>query len=217
MGKGILTCWASWRGPMLGDVEIARSVGATATATTGRCSSDEPRRRASRENIVFERRDPRDHTAALRAVVAFPAEGRERSGSADARSVWSLERGRPYRGACRGSCSWRDDSDTARSGTNTESSSVEGRSGGELSADRRAANRSISVANRANADAHLFPVRGEHPQLPTDLHGRSTTSGRSGSDLYGHSIGHWEDDTLVVDTVGFNDKFWFDFRGHPHT
>ena len=34
---------------------------------------------------------------------------------------------------------------------------------------------------------------------------------------YGHSIGHWEGKTLVVDTVGFNDKFWFDFRGHPHT
>jgi hypothetical protein len=34
---------------------------------------------------------------------------------------------------------------------------------------------------------------------------------------YGHSIGTWEGDTLVVDTVGFNDKFWFDFRGHPHT
>ncbi|MBZ5578548.1 MAG: hypothetical protein LAP40_18460 [Acidobacteriia bacterium] len=34
---------------------------------------------------------------------------------------------------------------------------------------------------------------------------------------YGESIGHWEGDTLVVDTVGFNDKFWFDFAGHPHT
>jgi hypothetical protein len=34
---------------------------------------------------------------------------------------------------------------------------------------------------------------------------------------YGHSIGKWEGDTLVVDTVGFNDKFWFDFAGHPHT
>ena len=34
---------------------------------------------------------------------------------------------------------------------------------------------------------------------------------------YGHSIGHWEGDTLVVETVGFNDKFWFDFRGHPHS
>jgi hypothetical protein len=34
---------------------------------------------------------------------------------------------------------------------------------------------------------------------------------------YGHSIGKWDGDTLVVDTVGYNDKFWFDFRGHPHT
>jgi hypothetical protein len=34
---------------------------------------------------------------------------------------------------------------------------------------------------------------------------------------YGHSVGHWEGNTLVVDTVGFNDKFWFDYKGHPHT
>jgi len=34
---------------------------------------------------------------------------------------------------------------------------------------------------------------------------------------YGHSIGKWEGDTMVIDTVGFNDKFWFDFRGHPHS
>ena len=34
---------------------------------------------------------------------------------------------------------------------------------------------------------------------------------------YGHSIGSWDGDTLVVDTVGFNDKFWFDFKGHPHS
>jgi hypothetical protein len=34
---------------------------------------------------------------------------------------------------------------------------------------------------------------------------------------YGHSTGKWEGDTLVVDTVGFNDIFWFDFVGHPHT
>ena len=34
---------------------------------------------------------------------------------------------------------------------------------------------------------------------------------------YGDSIGHWEGETLVVDTTGFNDKFWFDYLGHPHT
>ena len=36
-------------------------------------------------------------------------------------------------------------------------------------------------------------------------------------DWMGHSIGHWEGDTLVVDTVGFNDETWLDNVGHPHT
>ena len=34
---------------------------------------------------------------------------------------------------------------------------------------------------------------------------------------WGHSIGRWEGDTLVIDTVGYNEKFWFDSRGTPHT
>jgi hypothetical protein len=34
---------------------------------------------------------------------------------------------------------------------------------------------------------------------------------------YGHSIGRWEGDTLVIDTVGFNDKTWFDNRGNRHS
>jgi hypothetical protein len=33
----------------------------------------------------------------------------------------------------------------------------------------------------------------------------------------GHSVGKWEDDTMVVDTVGFNDKSWLDGFGHPHS
>lgn len=37
------------------------------------------------------------------------------------------------------------------------------------------------------------------------------------SPFVGHSVGHWEGDTLVVDTVGFNDKTWLDLNGHPHT
>jgi hypothetical protein len=35
---------------------------------------------------------------------------------------------------------------------------------------------------------------------------------------WGHSIGWYENgDTLVVDTIGFNDKTWLDQMGHPHT
>jgi len=33
----------------------------------------------------------------------------------------------------------------------------------------------------------------------------------------GHSVGHWEGETLVVDVVGFNEATWLDYSGHPHT
>jgi hypothetical protein len=33
----------------------------------------------------------------------------------------------------------------------------------------------------------------------------------------GHSVGHWEGDTLVVDVVGFHEGTWLDYFGHPHT
>jgi hypothetical protein len=33
----------------------------------------------------------------------------------------------------------------------------------------------------------------------------------------GHSIGRWDGDVLVIDTVGFNDRSWLDPLGHPHT
>jgi hypothetical protein len=33
----------------------------------------------------------------------------------------------------------------------------------------------------------------------------------------GDAIGRWEGNTLVVDTVGFNDKTWLDTLGHPHS
>ena len=34
---------------------------------------------------------------------------------------------------------------------------------------------------------------------------------------FGHSIGRWEGDTLVIDTVGYNEKTWLDYSGHHHT
>lgn len=34
---------------------------------------------------------------------------------------------------------------------------------------------------------------------------------------YGNSVGHWEKDILVVDTIGFNERFWISNGGLPHT
>jgi hypothetical protein len=34
---------------------------------------------------------------------------------------------------------------------------------------------------------------------------------------YGSSVGKWEKDTLVVDSVGFNERFWLTSGGLPHT
>tara|TARA_B100001245_G_scaffold90103_1_gene65084 strand:- start:51 stop:866 length:816 start_codon:yes stop_codon:yes gene_type:complete len=46
----------------------------------------------------------------------------------------------------------------------------------------------------------------EHPDLETYV-----------PSYFGHSVGHWENDTLVVDTVGYNEKTWLDFGGHMHS
>jgi Carboxypeptidase regulatory-like domain len=37
-----------------------------------------------------------------------------------------------------------------------------------------------------------------------------------GPTWYGRSVGYWEDDTLVIDTIGFNDKSWLASNG-PHS
>jgi len=33
----------------------------------------------------------------------------------------------------------------------------------------------------------------------------------------GYSTGHWDGDTLVVESTGFKDRTWLDVAGHPHT
>jgi len=33
----------------------------------------------------------------------------------------------------------------------------------------------------------------------------------------GYSVGHWDGDTLVVESNGFNERTWLDVDGHPHT
>ena len=36
-------------------------------------------------------------------------------------------------------------------------------------------------------------------------------------DWMGYSVGHWEGDTMVIESNGFNDGTWLDDDGHPHT
>jgi len=33
----------------------------------------------------------------------------------------------------------------------------------------------------------------------------------------GYSVGHWDRDTLVVESAGYNDRTWLDEDGHPHS
>lgn len=44
------------------------------------------------------------------------------------------------------------------------------------------------------------------PELPVDL-----------PVFYGYSIGHWEGDVYVVESVGFDDRTWIDHFGFPHS
>ena len=34
---------------------------------------------------------------------------------------------------------------------------------------------------------------------------------------YGYSVGDWDGDTLVVESMGYNDRFWLDTQGRPST
>jgi hypothetical protein len=60
----------------------------------------------------------------------------------------------------------------------------------------------------------MYEADGTHRQIYTD--GRKAP--RDPEPMWlGYSTGRWEGDTLVVDTVGFNDKSWLDAFGHPHS
>jgi hypothetical protein len=60
----------------------------------------------------------------------------------------------------------------------------------------------------------LFEYDQMRREIYTDGHPHDTSLGPT---WMGDSIGHWEGDTLVVDTINFNDKTWLDRIGHPHS
>jgi hypothetical protein len=63
---------------------------------------------------------------------------------------------------------------------------------------------------------YIFDVAGPQTFRVIYMDGRSHPKDPFPS-YYGHSIGRWEGDTLVVDTVGFNERFWLERQGIPHT
>jgi hypothetical protein len=60
----------------------------------------------------------------------------------------------------------------------------------------------------------LFESHHIYRQIFTD--GRSLPEQREPA-WFGYTVGRWEGDTLVAETVGLNEKTWLDDGGHPHT
>jgi len=63
---------------------------------------------------------------------------------------------------------------------------------------------------------YIFDIGGPHTFRVVHMDGSSHPADPELSN-YGHSVGWWEGDTLVIDTVGYNEDFWFGRRGLPHT
>ena len=63
---------------------------------------------------------------------------------------------------------------------------------------------------------YILETGGAHSFRTVFMDGRPHPANLSPSGR-GHSVGHWEGDTLVVDTVGFNEGAWIDNLGVPTT
>jgi hypothetical protein len=72
------------------------------------------------------------------------------------------------------------------------------------------------VELRDAARIYMFDIGGPHTFRTIYTDGRSHPKNLTPS-YYGHSIGWWEGDTLVVDSIGFNEGFWIDRGVAPHT
>ena len=62
----------------------------------------------------------------------------------------------------------------------------------------------------------LMFFEGQHTIRPIWMDGRKLPNDPDPT-WYGYSVGHWEGDTLVVETVGFNEKTWLGAQGQPHS
>ncbi len=67
-----------------------------------------------------------------------------------------------------------------------------------------------------SAEIIFLSVGAPHSWRVVHMDGRAHPA-HPGHTFFGDSIGHYEGDTLVIDTVGFNEKFWLSREGIPHT
>lgn len=63
---------------------------------------------------------------------------------------------------------------------------------------------------------YIFDIGGPHSFREVFMDGRGHPVDFTPNN-YGHNIGWWDGDTLVIDSVGYNEDFWFERRGLPHT
>ena len=63
---------------------------------------------------------------------------------------------------------------------------------------------------------YIFDIGGPHTYREVFMDGRPHPAGFLPTN-YGHNIGWWDGDVLVIDSVGYNEDFWFERMGLPHT
>ncbi len=73
----------------------------------------------------------------------------------------------------------------------------------------------IKIVQAPRLTMVLYEVENLRRQIYTD--GRSLPKEVNLPAYLGYSAGHWERDTLVVESAGFNDKTTLDAAGHPHS
>jgi hypothetical protein len=73
----------------------------------------------------------------------------------------------------------------------------------------------IKIVQAPRITMLLYEAGNLHRQIHTD--GRPLPKEFDLPAFNGYSTAHWERDTLVVETAGFNDKTWLDASGHPHS
>jgi hypothetical protein len=64
--------------------------------------------------------------------------------------------------------------------------------------------------------AYVIDIGGPHTFRTVYMDGRPHPEDFTPT-YYGHSVGSWDGDTLVVDTVSFNERSWIDPQGLMHT